>query len=352
MLKISRKLVSSLLIFILFFGWFRVPVAGGATLSTGSLLLSDSRPSNAATTYTFTWSNVTTSSIKCVKIVFATTVAGTTVPTGMNTDASAAVSATSNYITAGSWSTDKTTNGTLLITYATGETPSASARTVVLTGITNSSVVDTAYFAKFSTYDNVDCATSLRDSGTVAFINTNGQAVSATVDPSLTFTVNAVSSGTVNAATVNITTTATTIPFGTVTSSTNKIGAHDLTVGTNAAGGYTVTTKYTGALTNLASNTISDISGTNASPGAFPAAGNEGFGYTTRDSSLGTVAYDRFTNPAGDLWAKFTTSPLEVAYSATAASETTRVGYQVGIAPTTEAGTYTTTVVFTATPVY
>jgi hypothetical protein len=351
--RTARKIISSLLIFVLFFGWFRVPIAGGASLSTGSLLISDSRPSTASTTYTATFSNVTTSAIRCIKIVFSDAATAGSVPSGLST-AAAALGGTSTYVpTPGNWAVDGTSaNGTVTITYASGETPAgASGRTVVVSGITNGSVVDTAYFAQFSTYNNVNCSSSGVDSGTVAFIYTTGQAVSATVDPSLTFTVSGVSSGTVNSATVNITSTSSTIPFGTVTASTNKIGAHDLAVGTNAAGGYTVTTRYTGALTS-SGNTIDDFASTNDTPAAFTAAGIEGFGYTTRDPSLGTGTAGRFTATGGNKWSKFTTSPLEVAYSNAAVSETTRVGYQVGVASTTEAGTYTTTVVFTATPVY
>jgi hypothetical protein len=353
-IKFARKIVSSLLIFILFFGWVQVPIAGGATLSTGSLLLSDSRPSNASTSYTLTFSNVTTSAINCIKVVFATTASGSSVPTGLST-AAVAFDAASNYIpTPASWIVNGTgPDGTVTLKLVAGETPAAaSARTIVLTGITNSSVVDTAYYAQVSTFSNVNCSTGPVDSGIVAFINTTGQAVSATVDPSLTFTVNAVASGTVNEATVNITTTATTIPFGSVTSASNKIGAQDLTVGTNAAGGYTITTKYTGILTNAASNTIDDFTGTNSAPATFFVSGTEAFGYTTQDASLGTGTATRFTSSGGNKWAKFTTSPLEVVYSAAAASETTRVGFQVGVAATTEAGTYTTTVVYTATPIY
>lgn len=353
-LRKLQKTLSTLLILILFFGWFNVPFAGSATLSTGSLALSSSVPSAAATTYTLTFSNVTTSSIQCIKVVFATTASGSTIPTNMSTTA-AAFSATSTYVNnPASWTADgSSVPGTVSITYASGGTPaSAAGRTIVLTGITNGSVADTAYYAQVSTYTNVNCSTGGLDSGTVAFIYTTGQAVSATVDPSLTFTITGVSSGTVNAATVNITTTASTIPFGTVTSSTNKIGAHDLAVGTNAQGGYTVTTRYTGALTDLTSDTITDLTATNDAPDAFPTPGAEAFGYTTQDSVLGTGTPARFTTGGGNKWSKFTTSPLEIIYNADPASETTRVGYQVGIASTTEAGTYSTTVVFTATPVY
>ena len=100
------------------------------------------------------------------------------------------------------------------------------------------------------------------------------------------------------------------------------------------------------------SDTIDDEIGTNASPDTIDAA--EVFGYTTDDSSLSATGdgADRFTNPVNQ-WAGFTTSPLEITYNAgPASSETTRTGYQVGILGVTEAGTYTTTVIYVCTPIY
>lgn len=335
---------------------FSVPRVLAAELTGGSLSLSDSTPSQTSVTYTADWNNVTTSAIKCIQLKFNTAADGSgTAPTGMTTT-SAAFGGTSDYIpTPASWAVDAALNGTVKITYATGEAPAlATNRTVVLTGITNGSTADTAYYLIFNTYNNADCSTSGVDNGTITFIFTTGQAVSLSVDPTLSFTIAGVASAqTVNGATTNITTTATTIPLGTVTTSTNGIGAHDLTVSTNAGSGYTVFTRYSAVPTNAASDTITDHTGTNASPTSFSAAGTEAFGYTTNDATLGTGTTDRFTAAPGNKWAAFTTSNLEVAYNAAAVStQTTRTGYQTGIAATTEPGSYTTTLTFTATPAY
>jgi hypothetical protein len=344
-----------LISFIFNFGLFSLLgklYADAAVLTSGSVAISDSRPSTASVSYTLDFSNVTTSAIKCIKAVFSTQASGGSVPTGF-TSTSAALSGSSDYIpTPASWSVNAATNGTVLITYATGETPaSASGRTVILTGITNGSTADTAYYLQFNTYNNVDCSSSAVDSSTIAFIYTTGQAVSVTVDSVLTFTVNAVtSSQTVNGATTTVATTSTTIPFGTVTSSANAIAAHDLTISTNSDNGYTTYIRYTGDLTSGA-NTITDLAThTNASPGSFSAAGTEAFGYTTNDATLGTGTAGRFIS---DKWAAFDTTNYEVAYAAApVSSETTRVGYQVGVSGSTDAGVYTTTVIITATPVY
>ncbi len=332
-------------------GFFLSP-ALAAALTGGSLTLSDSRPSQTGVSYTFKWSNVTTSTIKCIQVVFSTAATGGSVPTGFSSTG-ATLSGSSDYIpTPGSWTVNATTNGTVKITYATGEAPaSASDRTLILTGITNGSTAETGYFARFNTYSDETCATGV-DYGTVMFIYTGGQAVSLTVDPSLSFTVKAVASGqTVNGAATTVATTNGTIPLGTVTPSTNAVAAHDLEVGTNLPGGYTVYIRYTGKPTFGASDIDDLATYTNASPGTFSLAGTEAFGYTTNDSSLGTGTPDRFS---GGKWAAFSLTNYEVAYNGTAttSTQTTRVGYQVGVSSSTPAGNYTTTVILTATPTY
>jgi len=200
---------------------------------------------------------------------------------------------------------------------------------------------------------SIDIAGNFGDTGSMKVAIISGVSVTATVAESLTFTISAVASGTVNGATINVATTdGVSVPFGTLSTSANSIAAHDLLTTTNATNGYTTTTQYNQKLRIDASNDIDDHSGTNASPSSFSSAGTEAFGYTTNDSSLGTGTVDRFTSGGGNKWAAFTTSPLEVAYSSTAASETTRIGYQAGISTTTPAGSYSTTVTYICTPTY
>ena len=345
------KFINVALILTLSLFNFGLTSVKAATLTGGSVLISDSRPSQAAVSYTIDVDNVSLSAIRCIKVAFSTSTSSQTKPTGMNI---ASATFSGDYVpTPASWTVTNTdATGVTQITYATGETPaSATDRTIVLSGITNGSVVETGYFVMVNTYSNVDCATGPVDNGTVMYIYANGQLVTATVDPTLTFTITEMASGgTVNGATTNITTTDGTIPFGTVTASTNKIGGHTLALSTNATNGYTVTTRYTQKL--LHSNAVDDINdhtGTNAAPSAFPAAGTEAFGYTTEDTTLGTGTPNRF---ATNLWAAFTTSPVEVMYGAGEGTETIDVGYQVGIAATTSAGFYQTTVIYVATPTY
>jgi len=338
-------------------------IADAATLSSASVALSDPRPNQSSVNYTFTGSSVTSGTIKCVKVVWSTTSSGTTAPTGFS-GASGSVSAASSTLinsSASGWSLAKSDgtsssgqNNIYQYTNTTGVTPSTlSGATFALSGITNSSTADTAYYFKINTYNNTDCSSSPVDNATVEFINTNGSTLSLTVDNTLSFTVNAVNASTsCDGTTTTAASTATTIPFGTVTTASNGIVCQDLTAATNATNGYTIYARYTNAPTNALSQTITDWTGTNASPTTFPAAGTEAYGYTTSDASLGTGTANRFTS-GSQKWAALTTSNAEVGYESAGVTSTTyHVGHQVGISSTTKPGTYTTTVIYTCTPVY
>jgi hypothetical protein len=344
-----------------------VPVLGvagavhAATLTTASVTLSDPRPSTASVSYDFLASSISATSIQCIKEVYSINADGTGgVPTGFNSSTSAAVNTGASTIFAShaSWSLNKTTNGTLLYTNATGAAPSVTTGAhFVVGGITNGSTTNTGYYLTFSTYTSSNCSTGPVDSVVVQYIFTDGQQVSIGVDPSLSFAVAGVTGNgslTVNGATITngLATTSSTIPFGTLTAASNKVAAQDLTVSTNAGNGYTVYVRYTGKPTVNSFN-IDDLNtgtSTNASPTVFTGSGTEGFGYTTEDFTLGTGTPGRFS---ANKWASFTTSNAEVVYNATtAANQTTRVGFQAGIAGSTEPGAYTTTVIYTATPVY
>jgi hypothetical protein len=324
-----------------------------ASLTNASVAVGDPRPNAVSVNYTFTASGVTSTTIRCIRMVYADTATGSTVPASMSTAGATLDTTNTNFIpTPGSWTLNKPANGTLTLTNAAGETPaSASTRRISMNAITNSSIADTRLYLRVNTYTNTDCATGPVDNTMVLFILTNGSTLTLSVDPTLTFTVNSVAAGqTCNGATSTQPSTSTTIPFGTVSTASNSIVCQDLTAATNATNGYTIYTRYTAAPTNSLANTIASTSGSNAAPGAFPGAGNEAYGYTTNDFSLGTGTAGRFNS---NLWAAMTTSNSEVAYEAAGVNSTTyRVGHQVGVSNLTRPGTYTTTVIYTCTPVY
>lgn len=164
--------------------------------------------------------------------------------------------------------------------------------------------------------------------------------------------------------TSGVTSTASTIPFGTLTAGTPKVAAQDITVTTNASSGYTVTASHSAnsqgvsaPLISGATNNIDPFSGTNASPVTWSSpAGSTGntntgyFGYTTEDSSLCSGTAGRF---GSNKWAGSTTIGTEVACSTTGvSSETTRVGYQIEVNNVQPPGSYSGTVILVATPTY
>lgn len=338
-------------------------VANAATLSAASVALSDPRPGTTNVNYTFTGSTVTSTLIKCVKVVVSTGTLVTNAPTGFSGAAATVTAASSTLVnsSASGWTLAKSDgtasagqNNIFQYTNTTGITPSTTTgATFILGGVTNSSTPDTSYYYKINTYNNTDCTTTPVDNATVLFINTNGSTLSLTVDQTLSFTVNAVASAqSCDGTTTTAASTATTIPFGTVTAASNAIVCQDLTAATNATSGYTIYGRYTSKPTNPLAQTIGDHTGSNTTPTVFSAAGTEAYGYTTNDATLGTGTANRFTSPAQE-WAAMTTTNAELAYEAAGVTNTTyRVGHQVGVSLTTKPGTYTTTIIYTCTPVY
>ncbi len=330
-------------------------LANAATLSAASVAQSDPRPGVTSVNYTFTGSTVTSQLIKCIKVTFSSAAASVVTPTGFSA-ASATVTAASSTLvnsTSTGWAVTPTVN-TVTYVNSTGITPSTTTgATFVLAGITNSTVADIAYYYTLNTYGNTDCASSPVDNAKVEYINTNGSTLSLTVDNTLSFSVNAVLAATsCDGTTTTQASTATTIPFGTVTAVSNGVVCQALTAATNSTGGYTIYTRYDSAPTNGLGQTLANWTGTNAAPTTFSAPGTEAYGYSTSDATLGTGTADRFTNP-GAKFAAMTTANAELAYEPAGVTATTyQVAHQVGISLTTHPGTYLTTVVYTCTPLY
>jgi len=338
--------------------FFINPQSGyAAALTAASVTLSDSRPSQASVTYTIGFTFPGTTAISCIEAKFTTTATGSTVPTAMTTTSAAKGTMSGGGLTSASWvTTDVATNGTVRLKHATTEASTATAFSLGWTTITNTSTAGT-FFAQITTYTASGACTTALDTVTVALTTTAAVTVSATVDPSLTFTVAGIAASTAykGALTTSAgcvdTATAVTFPSA-MSTSTNYECAQSLTTSTNGVGGYTVTARGTVAGDDLVSgaNTITDHTGTNASPAAFGAA-TEAFGYTTNDGVLGTGTTTRFS--ADDTFAGLTNSALEVAYSATAVSaQAINVGYKIRFGGVTESGTYTGTVIYVATPVF
>ena len=207
------------------------------------------------------------------------------------------------------------------------------------------------------------------DSGETRVAIVNTVLVSASVDTVFTVTVDGVSGGEVvnTADTTGGITTATQIPFGTLTANNASTAAQDLTVVTNARSGFVVTVQ---ADQQLVSSNGSDIDGFAngnynnspipwAVPGATP--GDEDtyghWGITSDDNTVGANLFQVGTG--GNRFVSASTTPVEIfnhngPTDGTGNGEgTTRVGYKVETSSLQEAAEdYQATLTYVATPVF
>lgn len=356
----SKRLAALVLTLTLFFvgAFYRLailsPVNAG-TFTSRSVTITDSRASATSVTYAYAFTTTVTTSIKQIDFKFCTQAGAwadtCTAPTGLTT---ASATRDSDNI-AGTGRTDSQPAANSFRTVIT--TPASQATQAVtfsIGGMTNPSTTNATVFARIITYS--DTGTTEIDSGeaALAILTTTSVAVSATVLENFSFAIAGVNSGgTVNGATTDITTAAATIPFGTLASADPNIGAHDVTVTTNAGSGYIVSAKaLADPPLSSGSNNIDYFSATYASPAAWSSPNgssqnvNTGFfGYTTEDT-----AHSGFQS---NKWARAdTTARAIVTNSAAASAETTRIGWQAEVNALQPAGSYTGTIILVATPTY
>jgi len=240
---------------------FFIPRGQAASIANRQMTLSNANASQTSVTYDFEGDHSGTT-VRCIQAIFSTspTDSGAGVPTGMTTTgASKAGSGWSGW-TPANWTLDATANGTLKLTYATGEA-GGSNYSFALAGITNSSNTGT-YYGHVSTYTNADCSTGATDSGVISFAIFQGVTVSVSVAETLTSSINGLAPAACpnydNAGAPNeVTTTASTVPFGNANADTFYDGCQDVRVATNAGAGYAMTIQENDQLTSGA-NQIAD----------------------------------------------------------------------------------------------
>ena len=307
-----------------------VPALATASYTSGSIYVAPPTLGSTAN-YTLTVGGVTTSTVKCLQVQFTDTYGSTSLPIGMDTSGATLNTGATNYVpTPASWtvSNASSASGIVKITLSGGETPaSASGRIVSLGNIVNSSSAN-QYYVTLSTFNNTDCASSPVDSGSYAFaIAASGVTVTATVKPTLTFSLGSTAG----------------CSALTVSSSAITNCNHTVSVATNAASGYTLNYTNGSTVPTSGAYTISQI-------GATAAASNPGaeqFGLKASASGGGGSVGAQYS---GSSYA-FTTAGAVIA-TAGAASDTTTytVTYGLNIANTTEPGIYTATVIYDVTP--
>ncbi len=183
--------------------------------------------------------------------------------------------------------------------------------------------------------------------------------VTATVDPTITFSIAGVSSGgSACGITTDVTTTATAVPFGTLSLNTFFDGAQLLTVSTNAVNGYSVTAiendqmSIGGLGVTTIPDTVCNNPGTDCTSTAEQnwdvAASAPGFGYTLTSVSGATVP---FTTGANFSSRPFDATTVREVMSSGGVSDshTANVCYRISVDSTQAAGDYENQITYTAT---
>lgn len=193
-----------------------------------------------------------------------------------------------------------------------------------------------------------------RDAPVGASMTTSYPSLS-TQEAVLTFSIEGVSSGVeTEGVTADVTTTATALPFGSLTLGVPKNAVQRLVVSTNASEGYQILAFERQDLISTTGSTIEDISGTNIAPVSWStgcsAVAESCYGYHVGDNTL-VGGSNRFL--ANDTYAPLTGSLAEVAYSSgPVTDEATDIIYRVNVEAGQPAGKYESKIVYIIIPVF
>jgi len=197
--------------------------------------------------------------------------------------------------------------------------------------------------------------------------------VTATVDPTIELTIAGIGTGqTACGNALDVTTTATTVPFGSVSITNFVDAAQNLTVSTNADGGYSVTAMESDQLRillgdGLGANDIDDTPGDNTAAShttsdEWSSTSTKGFGYSLENVDAASVPF-QYNTSSGNCSGTFCArqfaddnnneSAEEIFSSTTVAdSQNVYVCYRIIVGPTQEAGTYTNAITYIASATF
>lgn len=191
--------------------------------------------------------------------------------------------------------------------------------------------------------------------------------VTATVDPTINFSITGVASGATRCGvTTDVTTTVLAVPFGTMALNTFKNLAHQLTVSTNASGGYVVTAQENdqlgkdGATTPFIPDSLGNGGTMSESTFAeWTTSTINGFGFSIQNVDAATVPFE-YTTATGACTGTFCArqfadivgaeTPQTIMSSTTVANaEDVYVCYRLGVGATQASGDYENQITYTAT---
>ncbi len=245
------------------------------------------------------------------------------------------------------WGADGDSATTVTITSGTDTVPAGRCVRILIgtnasVGATGSNQISNG---AIGSADTIAISGTFGDTGTMAVdIITNDQiTISATVDPTITFTLidasasdNAIGFGT-------LTTGAARYANAASTGSASDISAVTMTVATNASSGYVLS--YLGDTLKSGSDSIA-VATISGDADGTPGSAQFATGYTTNGSSTITAGYENASNN----W-NYVANTTTTIVSRTTPTSTETIGghYLANIAGNTPAGAYSTTVTYIAT---
>ncbi|MAF79588.1 hypothetical protein CL629_00715 [bacterium] len=176
-----------------------------------------------------------------------------------------------------------------------------------------------------------------------------------TAGVTLTLTVSGLPIGTsTEGITTDATSTATTVPFGTLSVGSETEAAQRISVSTSANEGYQLYAFQRQGLIRSGGSAITPVTGTNASPSAWgtgcDASAKGCYGYHAGDDALSDSSA-RFS--ANDTYAQFDGTAREAAFSSIpVSSETTDIIYKIEVTNLQESGDYESSVVYIVVPTF
>jgi len=381
MKKQTSKVVRTVLTLALFlFTTILAPLkVGAASLSSVSDTIEDSRPSTASNhQVTFTTASVVDdASSHTITVTFP---AGFTLTSITEDDLDLeddGVDKTTAANCAGSEEFSAAVSGQVItFTACSGDNGDIAAGSVVVVkvgDIATGSGTGTNKILNHATpavYD-VTIGGTFGDTGSAKIAVISTITASATVATTLSITVSGRSPAQCadydNAAGTEVTTTSTTVPFGTVNSEAFYDGCQRLDVSTNAGSGYTVSVKESDQLTsggNSIADGSCDAACTESAEADWATATNNGFGYCMVDSTgdgAATADAGWGSNDCDDADTFFkrfaelnVDSPEQqvIMSSASPVNDISDIGYRLSVDSLQAAGSYTNNIVFVATPTY
>jgi len=348
--------------------YLAVPHSNAAAIANRELAVSDSRPNQGLNIeYDFEGDHSATL-VSCLQITFCANATGACgEATGIDTSNGSSVNSNWSGWVAANWTASNMTAS--IIRYTAASTAGGGTNFSFSTASVGNPTTPGTYFGRVTTYDDGQLCANEIDSGVTAFAIIEGVLISATVAETLTLSMEGVTAGDCDTSFTTLggpSSNATTVAFGTLSSLDTFFHAcTELGVITNAASGYGLTGHET---TNLLSgtDTIDDSIGdtgvmTESVSNTWTQSATNGFAYACADIAgnncvqTANTDYRQFACVGSDAQCDPATggeTAVNVMATSGAVNASSRIQYKLSVDVTQEAGDYTTTIVYIATPTF